>query len=203
MKKKIIVLVGNSGSGKTSVAKALGVHYGIPRVVTSTSRKIRKGEIDGVDYHFFAEEELLKRPYIEKDFYAGNYYATCMADIEEAFEQNDTICIVMTPAGCEAIQKQRLGEVIPVLVRTSVDELEKRLINRGDSLDSIQKRLQKAESEEIDESKYRYVLDNDSTLPVLLSKVYRMMNDINKDEVSYNIGTFNTGNSNSGFYRHF
>lgn len=197
MKKKIIVLLGSSGSGKTSVAKALGMHYGIPRAITSTSRGIRRGEVDGVDYHFYTEEELLKQPYIEKDFYAGNYYATCMSDIEEAFEKNDTICIVMTPSGCEALQRSALGEVIPVLVRTSIDKLEERLVRRGDSSESIQKRLQKARSEKCDESRYRYIIDNDSTLPVLLTKVYRMMNDINEDIVTFNTGSFNTG-----YYRH-
>ena len=46
--KKIIVLVGPSGSGKTSIGDVLATHD-IPRLTTTTTRKPRTGEVDGVD----------------------------------------------------------------------------------------------------------------------------------------------------------
>ncbi|MDN6731768.1 MAG: guanylate kinase, partial [Atopostipes suicloacalis] len=49
--KKIIILVGPSGSGKTSIGKVLE-EKSIPRLITTTTRKARVGEIDGRDYYF-------------------------------------------------------------------------------------------------------------------------------------------------------
>ena len=57
VKKTIIVLVGPSGSGKTSIGDVLTTHD-IPRLTTTTTRKPRTGEVDGVDYYFRKLEDL-------------------------------------------------------------------------------------------------------------------------------------------------
>ncbi len=54
----IIALLGYSGSGKDSVARVLEKKYGYKFVVSTTSRPMRSGESDGVQYHFITDEEF-------------------------------------------------------------------------------------------------------------------------------------------------
>ena len=52
----IIVLVGKTASGKTTVANELCKHHGYKRIVTYTTRPMRKNEVQDVDYHFISDE---------------------------------------------------------------------------------------------------------------------------------------------------
>ena len=54
----MIVLAGASASGKTEVAKELAKRYGITKVITTTTRNIRVGEVDGRDYFFVSKERF-------------------------------------------------------------------------------------------------------------------------------------------------
>ena len=56
----MIVIVGESACGKSSVAKCLVNNYGYKRIVTYTTRKPRDGEVDGFDYFFINQEEFEK-----------------------------------------------------------------------------------------------------------------------------------------------
>lgn len=57
MDKNTIVLVGQTNSGKTTVAKLLEA-YGYKRIVTYTTRPKRQGERDGIDYNFVTDEKF-------------------------------------------------------------------------------------------------------------------------------------------------
>ena len=52
-KYKVFVLMGKFACGKTTIAKLLELKYGMKRVVTCTTRSMREGERDGVDYYFY------------------------------------------------------------------------------------------------------------------------------------------------------
>ena len=72
----MLILIGPSASGKTEVAKILISKYGMQRLVTYTTRKMRTGEIGGRDYHFVTVEEFLnlsEGEFVETTFYNGNY----------------------------------------------------------------------------------------------------------------------------------
>ena len=73
----MIVLIGKSCSGKDSVAKIL-FFMGYTRVVTCTTRPMRTGEIDGVDYYFISQDEFMKM--IEKRDFA-EYQLTAQEDV--------------------------------------------------------------------------------------------------------------------------
>lgn len=55
---KTVVLVGGMASGKTTLAKHLEIYHGFERIITYTTRPIRDGEIDGIDYHFRTPREF-------------------------------------------------------------------------------------------------------------------------------------------------
>ena len=74
----MIVLSGASASGKTEVAKILAAKYGLIKVITTTTRPMRVGEVDGKDYFFISKEkfeELIRNDeFVEFTIYNGNYY---------------------------------------------------------------------------------------------------------------------------------
>ena len=67
----MIVLVGASASGKTEIAKLIIKNHGFEKMVTTTTRPMRVGEVKDVDYHFLTKEEFLKSEF-GKDFSEGN-----------------------------------------------------------------------------------------------------------------------------------
>lgn len=71
--KTIIVIVGGSGSGKTTIAHQLETH-GFERLITTTTRSMREGEVNHHDYHFVSKEEFKNLDKIEESEYGGNHY---------------------------------------------------------------------------------------------------------------------------------
>ena len=56
-----IVIVGKSASGKSTVANALSDDFKYTKAVTATTRPMRDGEVDGVDYYFLTNEQFNKK----------------------------------------------------------------------------------------------------------------------------------------------
>ena len=83
----MIILVGASATGKSVVVKRMQELYGIEKVVTYTTRLMRMGEINGLDYHFISKEEFCSKIennfFLETAFYNNNYYGTAFEDISK------------------------------------------------------------------------------------------------------------------------
>lgn len=141
--KNLLVIMGGSGTGKTTVARKLE-EYGYCRLVTTTTRPRRKGEIDGVSYHFVTEEEFQRIPKVEWAMYAGNFYGLSMKEIEEKGKRYDNLVVVLEKKGAENVKKI-YGELVTVVfLRISKEEMERRLSERGDTQENIQARIQHA-----------------------------------------------------------
>lgn len=131
----MLILVGPSASGKTELGKLLQ-KVGIEKVVTYTTRPIRQGEKDGIDYHFISKEEFLEK--IEQNFffenvcYQNNYYGTAWTDIlKNAY-------LIVEPSGLAKYKKE--GN-LTFFITVDYEIRKERMLKRGDSLESIQKRL--------------------------------------------------------------
>lgn len=72
MEKTVFILLGPSGQGKRSAAKYLE-DLGVKKVVTHTTRSMRDGEIDGVDYYFITRPMMNKVPGFLRTNYMGNH----------------------------------------------------------------------------------------------------------------------------------
>lgn len=100
----IIVLVGESASGKTTLAKKFEEEADFSRVITYTTRPMREGEENGVDYHFISDKQFdemnEKGQFIEHAEYRGWKYGTA---IDSLFEGNKIV--VLTPAGARAMKR--------------------------------------------------------------------------------------------------
>ena len=135
----MIILTGPSASGKTATCLYLQEHYHIKKVITHTTRVIRTGEKNGVDYYFVSIEEFLKLKeagkFIETVFYNGNYYGTSKAEVRL------DKCMAVELEGAKTYKS--LNDPNIVLFYMKVDEKIRtfRMRERGDDEQKIQSRL--------------------------------------------------------------
>ena len=135
----MLVLVGPSASGKSAIVKCLTKKYGLEKFITCTTRKMRVGEVNGVDYYFFTIDEfnLLYNSgeFIETVYYNGNYYGTLKK------EANINKVVILEPQGLNNFLAS-VDDVFAVYLQTDEAILKERMIKRGDSMLEILKRLE-------------------------------------------------------------
>lgn len=159
--KKIFVLMGASGSGKTTIGNYFK-EIGIPEIISHTTRRKREGEIEGETYYYVSKEEFEQIDKIEQVQYQDNYYCISRMEIENKFKQHDKLFVICDVNGMEQVKKNYPNEVVVIYLYTSLDEMEIRMRNRGDSEENIQKRLAYAhQTNELENGKFAdYRIEN-------------------------------------------
>ena len=164
----MIVLCGKTASGKDTVTKEL-IDLGMERLVTYTSRPMRKGEENGVEYWFFSEGQFktLEKEgvFLETTSYTvanGKtwHYGTPILGLEE------NKVIVMNPDGVKKIIDYK--KYTPVIFYLHVDEevLKERLKLRGDNEEESHRRLAADNADFSDiEQYYDFKIDNTTSTP--------------------------------------
>ena len=174
---KLVLYSGSSGVGKGTILEKLReLDDNIWVSVSNTTRQPRKGEQDGVHYHFVtreAFEELIRQDgFLEYAEYCGNYYGTPLAQLREKIAEGKTVFLEIEVEGALQVMK-KYPEVLSIfIVPPSFEVLEKRLRNRGTEDEAtIEKRLEKAKEEIGCRGRYRYnVINND--LDTAVREVY-------------------------------
>lgn len=138
--KKIIVLVGPSGSGKTSIGKILSKR-GIPRLITTTTRAPRLGELDGVDYYFRDFTEMKIDHFIEQTVYNDNRYGLTKDEVKTKLEKYDLVHVSLDQNGAKAVKEAFPKETFVIFVKISEEEMVRRMKRRGDSQAEIDERI--------------------------------------------------------------
>lgn len=165
----LYIISAPSGAGKSSLINALLSDLPNNEVqlsISHTTRQPRPNEEHGTHYYFTAKEEFEKL--IRQDHFLewaevfGNYYGTSLPMIEQSLQQGIDIFLDIDWQGARQI-RQKLPNVKTIFILPpSKQELEKRLIGRGqDSLDVIQKRMDKAISEMSHYNEFDYLIIND------------------------------------------
>lgn len=173
--KRIIVMVGPSGSGKTTVGEALS-KKGVPKLVTTTTRKPRPGERDGVDYYFKEAKDLDPDDFIEQTIYNDKVYGLTKAEVEKALEKNDIAHVSLDRNGSEAMKTFFPEETRVVFINISREDMVDRMRNRGDSEEKIAERIDysKRIGELIPPEETDIIVENhdiDETVDLILSKL--------------------------------
>ena len=164
---RIIVVSAPSGSGKgTVIGKLLELYPSIIPSVSYTSRAPRKGEQEGVHYHFVSKERFMEMidggDLIEWDLYQGNYYGTSKTKISHILEKGRDIVFDITIKGAYAVKAQFPHAALVFLLPPTFAELERRLRNRGtETEDKITGRLREARREILDLEHFDYYIIND------------------------------------------
>jgi guanylate kinase len=163
----LLVLSSPSGAGKTSIARALlDSDPNLSLSVSVTTRPMRTGERDGVDYHFIGRPEfdsLVERgALLEHAEVFGNCYGTPRAPVEEALSEGRDMLFDIDWQGTQQISEHLTEDIVTIFVLPpSTDELENRLRGRAlDSEDVIRRRMAKSADEMSHYREYQYVLVN-------------------------------------------
>jgi len=164
---RLFVVSAPSGTGKTTVVERL-VQV-VPDLVMSrsyTSRAIREGERDGVDYNFITrarfEQLIAGNAFLEWANVFGNLYGTSAADTERELAAGRDLVLVIDVQGARKVRSRGLETVSIFVLPPSFETLERRLRGRSkDSEEAIRRRLTTARAEIDAVVAYDYVVVND------------------------------------------
>ena len=164
----LFVLSSPSGAGKSTIARKLREDQ--PDLVVSvsyTTRPIRPGEVDGVDYHFVDLETframVANHEFLEWAHVFGHRYGTPKAQVWNVLEQGRDILFDIDWQGAQQLHQLAGGDIVRVFILPpSMPELRERLERRAtDSPEVIDARMDRAANEVSHWDGYDYVLVND------------------------------------------
>lgn len=162
---KLLVVSGPSGVGKSTITNKLRADERFWISVSVTTRRIRTGEVDGVDYHFVSDEkfeEMIKaNEFLEFAEFAGAKYGTPKKPVESALQSGKNVILEIELNGARQVRKSSKEAIMIFIKPPSWEELTTRLTNRGtESENSTLARLDRAKEELSAASEFDYVLVN-------------------------------------------
>jgi guanylate kinase len=167
MGQKAIVISAPSGAGKTTLIRALlADHPELEHVVTHTTRAMRPGEVNGKDYHFIDaatfQAQIEQGYFIEWAHVHGEYYGTSNLAIQTIFDAGKQPILNIDWQGAKRARELYGTNLLSIFILPpSLAELKCRLKTRGDSQESIEKRLAIAETEISHAKDFDYIITND------------------------------------------
>ena len=149
---RLLVVSGPSGSGKSTIVKQLLDRLDIDFSVSATTRLPRPGERHGDHYDFISrrnfETMVENGELLEWAMFNNRYYGTPAGPIERAVADGRDILLEIEIQGARQIREKRPDALMFFVTPPSMEELERRLRQRGDtSEEDIEDRLDIAESE--------------------------------------------------------
>lgn len=161
----LFVVSAPSGCGKGTILAEILKDDKYFYSVSSTTRKPREGEVDGVNYNFLSKEqfeELIKADgMLEYACFCDNYYGTSKEMVEQKRLEGKHVILEIDVQGAMQVREKCSDAVLIFIMPPSVSELERRLRKRGTETDDvIAKRVSKS-AEEIEAARsYDYVVVN-------------------------------------------
>ncbi len=168
----LLVLAGPAGSGKTTLCERMVAETpGFERVVTSTTRAPRPGEINGVHYHFFSAEEFdanvaagafLEWAWVHKK----NRYGTLASSVHGPLATGRSLIINVDVQGVDNFRRAAQADPLlarcmgTVFVNVPIPELRVRLLGRGETEAEIAHRMETAERELREVGKFDFVIES-------------------------------------------
>jgi guanylate kinase len=166
----LIVLSSPSGAGKSTISRLLlDSDPEITMSVSATTRPMRPGERDDVDYHFVNDPEfdamIAAGDFVEWAPVFGFRYGTPKVPVKAALRDGRDILFDIDWQGTQQLHSAMGEDLVRIfLLPPSMDELERRLHARGtDTDDVIAERMERAASEISHWAEYDYVLINTDT----------------------------------------
>ena len=167
MKRLLLVLSAPSGGGKTTIAKKLlQVRQDLGYSVSATTRAVRNGEKDGVDYHFLTRPEFERRrdahEFLEWAEYGAELYGTLKREIDRIFAEGRHAVLDIDIEGARQIRRNLSNSLQVFVLPPSAEVLTERLRGRNtENRDLLRKRLTRASEELAAVAEYDYAIVNE------------------------------------------
>ena len=167
MSARLFVISAPSGAGKTSLLKAVLARLPDLSVsVSTTTRGMRPGEVDGVNYHFTDIPTFKARvaagEFLEHAEVFGNFYGTSRRTVEQSLATGRDVVLEIDWQGARRVRELFPSAVTIFIAPPSIAELQHRLEARGqDSAEVIARRMAAAEDEMSHADEYQYRVVND------------------------------------------
>ena len=180
----LIIISGVSGVGKSEVMKILLTYPELnsQRLITTTTRLPRVGEINGQDYYFVSQKEFIEgitnNQFLEYVEYNDNYYGTSLNSLEKSLLRKNVLLIVDV-RGFQKIKEKRVGKVISFWLQPpNRDKLISNLQKRGEKEVEIKKRLAIAERETPFAKEYDYIITVNDSLEEVAAEIKKKVLDL-------------------------
>ncbi len=178
----LFVISGPSGSGKNTVYD--GVKALLPSVthtVSATTRAMRPGETDGVDYYYMSvadfQRGIERGEFLEYVQYGGNYYGTLKSEITRLSSENRIPVLIIEVNGALRIKRIYPDATTIFIVPPSAKELERRIRKRGlNTEEELRTRMAIAQAEVEMREKYDHCVVNDD-LEQCIKEVYSIIKE--------------------------
>ena len=164
----VLVISSPSGAGKTTICKNIIEKVdNVSLSVSVTTRKKRKGEIEGKDYFFKTNEEFIpmmsNNEFIESAKVFGNFYGTLKAEVLQKIEDGIDVLVDIDWQGTRQIEKHMPEDIVKIFILPpSIKELEYRLGNRAsENKEDFKKRMSEARKEISHYNEYDFVIINE------------------------------------------
>jgi len=166
----LVIISGPSGVGKDTIIDALKArdhepdyHY----VVTCTTRARRRGEVDGVDYHFLDPEAFARQraagEFLEASQVHENWYGTPRGQVREALADGRDVILKIDVQGAAIVKGKVPGALLIFIVPPSLEDLFQRLRTRAtETADELEVRQRNAAIELARQDDYDYVVTNET-----------------------------------------
>ncbi len=179
---RIIIIVAPSGTGKSTLLKMLFAAYpALNWSVSTTTRSIREGEIDGRDYNFISVEDFKKGitegEFIEWAEVHANYYGTSKKFISQMLEEGKVVVCDLDVKGTDNMLESYPEDAEAIFIEPpSLETLRQRLRGRAtDGTNIIELRVKNAEEELKRKNDYHYLVKNEDLQVAYgeLSKIFK------------------------------
>ncbi len=166
MSGSLYIVSAPSGAGKTSlVNKLIQLDSHIVVSVSSTTRAIRPGEEDGVNYHFLSTEDFEQKiadgDFLEHADVFDHYYGTSKSTVEAELKKGKDVILEIDWQGAQQVRSIMPEAISIFILPPSLNELQRRLTGRGtDSEEIIARRMADAQNEISHYHEFDYIIIN-------------------------------------------